>query len=103
MAGKVKKINLKPVGDRVLIRPITLEEKTESGIILPDTVTKERPEEGEILAVGPGALDENGKRVPLEVKVGQRVMFTKYGPNEIKVGEEELLIVKESDIMAIIE
>lgn len=98
-----RKINIKPLGDRVLVRPISKEERTISGIVIPDTATKERPEEGEILAVGPGRLDEKGKRVPLEVKVGQKVMFTKYGPNEIKIDEEELLIVEEKDILAILE
>ena len=98
-----KKLNIKPLGDRVLVRPISKEEKTKSGIIIPDTATKERPEEGEILAIGPGKLDENGKRIPMEIEVGQKVMFTKYGPSEVKIDGEELLVVKEDDILAIIE
>ena len=98
-----KKLNIKPLSDRVLVRPISKEEKTKSGIIIPDTATKERPEEGEVLAVGSGKLDENGKRIPMEIEVGQKVMFTKYGPSEIKVDGEELLVVKEDDILAIIE
>lgn len=98
-----KKINIKPLGDRVLVRPISKEEKTESGIIIPDTATKERPEQGEVLAVGPGKLDENGKRITMEVEIGQKVMFTKYGPSEIKIDGEELLILKVEDILAIIE
>lgn len=97
-----KKINIKPLGDRVLVRPISQEEKTESGIIIPDTATKERPEEGEVLAVGPGKLDENGKRAAMEIQAGQKVMFTKYGPSEIKIDGEELLIVKQEDILAVL-
>ncbi|MBM4402231.1 MAG: co-chaperone GroES [Candidatus Cloacimonetes bacterium] len=104
MAKKTsKKINIKPLGDRVLVRPISQEEKTESGIIIPDTATKERPEEGEVLAVGEGRLDESGKRIPIEIEIGQKVMFTKYGPSEVKVDGEELLIVKQEDILAVIE
>lgn len=95
--------NIQPLGDRVLVRPISKEEKTESGIIIPDTATKEKPEEGEVLAVGPGKLNEDGERVPMEVKKDQKVMFTKYGPNELEIEGETYLIVRESDILAIIE
>jgi len=94
--------DIKPLGDRVLVQPTSKEEQTKSGIIIPDTATKEKPEEGEVLAVGPGRLDENGNRVPMEVSVGQKIMFTKYGPNEIKIDDTEYLIVRESDILAII-
>lgn len=94
--------NIQPLGDRVLVRPISKEEKTESGIIIPDTATKEKPEEGEVLVVGPGKLDEDGKRMPMEVEKGQTVMFTKYGPNELEIEGETYLIVRESDILAVI-
>ncbi len=92
---------IKPLGDRVLIEPLR-EEKKRGGIILPETLEKERPEQGKIVAVGPGRVDDNGKRVPMNVKVGDKVLFTKYSPNEIKVGEKEYLIAKEEDILAII-
>jgi chaperonin GroES len=90
---------LQPLADRVLVRPIEKEEKTKSGIYLPDTA-KEKPQEGEVIAAGPGKLDENGKRVPMELKVGDRVIYTKYGGQEIKVDDEELIILRESDILA---
>jgi chaperonin GroES len=90
---------LQPLADRVLVRPIEKEEKTKSGIYLPDTA-KEKPQEGEVIAVGPGKLDDNGKRVVMELKVGDRVIYTKYGGQEIKVDDEELIILRESDILA---
>ena len=96
-------MNIRPLGDRVLIKPNSKEEKTKSGIILPDTAEKEKPEEGEIMAVGTGKLKPNGERVPLEVKKGDKVIFTKYGPNEIKVDGKEYLIAKEEDVLAILE
>lgn len=99
-------MRIKPLADRVLIEPLRMERKR-GGIILPDTVEKERPEKGKVVAVGSGRLDENGKKIPLSVKKGDVVLFTKYGPNEIKVdspaGEKEYLIAKEEDILAIIE
>ena len=79
------------------------EEKTKTGILLPETAEKERPEQGRVIAVGPGRKTSSGKIIPLEVKPGQKVLFTKYGPNEIKVEEKEYLIAKEEDILAIIE
>ncbi len=79
------------------------EEKKRGGIILPDTVEKERPEKGRVVSVGPGKVDENGKRIPLDVKRGDIVLFTKYGPHEIKVGDKEYLIAEEKDILAIVE
>lgn len=94
---------LKPLGDRVVVRAISREEKTASGIIIPDTATKEKPEQGEVLAVGLGELNEKGERIPMEVKVGQKVMFTKYGPNEVEIDGDEYLIVREKDILAVIE
>jgi chaperonin GroES len=94
--------NIQPLADKVLIKPTPKEEVTASGIVLPDTVSKERPQMGEVLAVGDGAVTPEGKVIAPKVKVGQKVYFTKYGPTEIKVGNEELLIVEEKDILAII-
>lgn len=91
-------MNIKPLADRVLIEPISIEEKTESGIILPETADKEKPEQGKVIAVGPGR-----KNKPLGVKKGDKVLFTKYGPNEIKIDNKEYLIAKEEDILAILE
>ncbi len=90
---------LKPLADRVVVRPIEREEVTKGGIVLPDTA-KEKPQEGEIIAVGPGRLSEDGKRVPMDVKVGDIVIYAKYGGTEIKIKEEELMILRESDILA---
>lgn len=94
-----------PRGDRVLIEPLEEKDrgKTKAGIYLPDTGDKERPEQGKVIAVGPGKIGENGKRVPLDVKKGQVVVFTKYGPSEIKVGEKEYLIARDEDILAILD
>lgn len=96
-------MNIKPLADRVVIEPITQEEKTKAGIILPDTADKEKPEQGKIVAVGPGKMMSNGKRKPLEVKKGDVVLFTKYGPSEVKIDKKEYLIAKEEDILAVIE
>jgi len=90
---------LQPLADRVLVKPIEKEEKTKSGIYIPDTA-KEKPQEGEVMAVGPGKLDENGKRIPLDLKVGDRVIYAKYGGTEIKVDDVEMMILRESDILA---
>jgi chaperonin GroES len=90
---------LQPLADRVLVKPIEKEEKTKSGIYLPDTA-KEKPQEGEVLAVGPGKMSDDGKRIPLDVKVGDTVIYAKYGGTEIKVDDEELIILRESDILA---
>lgn len=92
-------IKLKPLGDRVIVRPISEEEVSKGGIILPDTA-KEKPQRGEIVAVGPGKLDENGKRIAMEVKKGDKVVYAKYAGAEIKVDDEDLLILRESDILA---
>jgi chaperonin GroES len=92
---------VKPLADRVVVRPLDREEKTASGILLPDTA-KEKPQEGEVVAVGTGRV-EDGKRVELEVKVGDRVIFSKYAGTEIKVNNEDVLILRESDILAIVE
>ncbi len=96
-------MKIQPLADYILIEPIKEEEKTKSGILLPETVDKERPEEGRVMAVGPGKKTSSGKIIPLEVRVGQKVLFTKYGPNEIKVNDKEYLIAKQEDILAIIE
>ena len=96
-------MNIQPLSDHVLIEPIAPEEKTKSGIFLPESADKERPEQGKILAVGPGKKLTSGKIVPMNVKVGDKVLFTKYGPNEIKVDDKEYLIAKEEDILAVIE
>ncbi|HAF17744.1 MAG: co-chaperone GroES [Thermacetogeniaceae bacterium] len=91
---------LKPLSDHVLVKPLSKEEKTEGGIYLPDTA-KEKPQEGEVIAVGPGRMLDNGSRVAPEVKVGDKVIYAKYGGTEVKIGEEEYLIMRESDILAI--
>ena len=96
-------MNIKPLSDYILIEPIKEEEKTKSGILLPETADKEKPEQGKVIAVGPGKLNDSGNLVPMSVKVGQKVLFTKYGPNEIKVEDKEYLIAKQEDILAIIE
>ncbi|MBI2123796.1 MAG: co-chaperone GroES [Candidatus Wildermuthbacteria bacterium] len=96
-------MNIKPLSDHVLIEPLKQEEKTKSGILLPETAEKEKPEQGKIIAVGPGKKTEDGKLVPMEVKEGDVVLFTKYGPNEVTVGEKEYLIAREEDILAILE
>ena len=95
-------MNFRPLHDRVVVRRVEGEQKTKGGIIIPETV-KEKPQEGEIVAIGPGARDENGKVTPLDVKAGDRVLFGKWSGTEVKVDGEELLIMKESDIMGVIE
>jgi len=87
----------------VVIEPLKQEEKTKSGILLPETAEKERPEQGRVVAVGPGKKTEEGRVVPLDVKVGDVVLFTKYGPNEVKIDDKEYLIAKEDDILGILE
>ena len=87
----------------MIIEPITQEEKTKGGIVLPDTVSKERPEQGKVVAVGSGRLNTKGERMPMEVKKGDVVLFSKYGPNEVKVDGKEYLVAKEDDILAILE
>ena len=95
-------LTLKPLGDRLVVKPIEQEEVTASGIILPETA-KEKPQEGEVLAAGPGKLDDSGKRVPMEVSVGDRVLYAKYAGTEIKLEDDKVLILKESDVLAIVE
>ena len=95
-------MRFRPLHDRVLVRRIEEEQKTKGGIIIPDTA-KEKPQQGEVLAVGPGTRDETGKLIPLDVKVGDRVLFGKWSGTEVKIEGEELLIMKESDILGILE
>jgi chaperonin GroES len=92
-------IKLQPLGDRVVIKPSAEEDVTKGGIILPDTA-KEKPQRGTVIAVGPGRLDEEGKRIPMEVKKGDKVIYSKYAGSEIKQNDEEVLILRESDILA---
>ena len=96
-------MKIKPLADYILIEPISQEEKTKSGIILPSTVEKEKPEQGKVIAVGSGKKTKDGKIIPPEVKVGDLVLFTKYGPSEVKVQDKEYLIAKQEDILAILE
>ena len=103
MATKVAtKTSLKPLGDRLVVKPSAREEMTKSGIVLPDTV-KERPQEGKILAVGPGRTLDDGTREPIEVSVGQKILFQKYAGTEFKLDEDELLILSQKDVLAVIE
>jgi chaperonin GroES len=95
-------MNFRPLHDRVVVKRVDSEEKTKGGIIIPDTA-KEKPQEGEVIAVGPGARDEAGKIVPLDVKAGDRILFGKWSGTEVKIDGEDLLIMKESDIMGIVE
>jgi len=96
-------LKLKPLGDRLVVEPIEQEEVTASGILLPETA-KEKPQEGLVLAVGPGRVDENGKRVKMEVSEGDRVLYAKYAGTEVKLeGDKKVLILKESDVLALVE
>jgi chaperonin GroES len=95
-------MNFRPLHDRVVVRRVEQEARTKGGIIIPDTA-KEKPQEGEVVAVGAGARDENGKLVPLDVKAGDRILFGKWSGTEVKIDGEELLIMKESDILGIVE
>ena len=95
-------MGFRPLHDRVLVRRVEAEEKTAGGIIIPDTA-KEKPQEGEVVAVGPGSRDESGKIVSLDLKVGDRILFGKWSGTEVKINGEELLIMKESDIMGVLE
>jgi chaperonin GroES len=93
---------IRPLFDYVLVKPLSAETKTPSGIVLPDTV-KEKPQIGEVMAVGPGATNDEGKMMPMTVKVGQKVLYKKWGGNEVKVGTEEWLLIEQKDVMAVVE
>lgn len=95
-------LKIKPLSDRLVVKPLEGEEVTPSGIVLPETA-KEKPQKGEVLATGPGARDDDGKRVAMDVSVGDKVLFAKYGGTEIKIDGDKLLILRESDVLAIIE
>ena len=96
------KVVLKPLEDRIVVQPLEAEQTTASGLVIPDTA-KEKPQEGEVLAIGPGRIDDNGQRVPLDVKVGDVVLYSKYGGTEVKYNGEEYLVLSARDVLAIIE
>ena len=96
-------MNLKPLNDHLIVKPIQEDKTTKSGIVLPETVDKEKPEQGEVMAVGPGRALDNGNRLSMSVKVGNKVLFKKYSPDEIKMNGEDLLVLSESDVIAIVE
>ncbi len=91
---------LQPLADRLVVKPIQKDEMTKGGIFIPDTV-KEKPQEGEVVAIGPGRMSDDGKRIAMEIKVGDRIIYTKYGGSEIKIDDIEMMILRESDILAI--
>ena len=98
-----KKINIMPLADRVVVKPLSENEATTaSGIIIPDTVNKEKPEQGMVIAVGEGRTTDDGKVIPMKIKEGDRILFSKYGPDEVEVDGEEYLIISESSILAVI-
>lgn len=98
MATKATK--LQPLADRLVVKPMAKEEVTKGGIFLPDTA-KEKPQEGEVIAIGPGRMTDDGNRIPMDLKVGDRVIYSKYGGSEIKIDEVEMIILRESDVLAI--
>jgi chaperonin GroES len=99
---KEEAMKFRPLHDRVVVKRVEAEEKTKGGIIIPDTA-KEKPQEGEVIAVGPGARDESGKLIPIDLKAGDRILFGKWSGTEIKIEGEDLLIMKESDVMGVVE
>lgn len=96
-------MKIHPLNDHVVVKPLKQEEVTKSGIVLPDTAREEKPEQGEVIAVGPGKLLENGTRAPMSVKPGDKVLFTKYSPDEVEIDDEDYLVVQEEKILGIIE
>ncbi|MBU4315232.1 co-chaperone GroES [Patescibacteria group bacterium] len=96
-------MNLRPISDHIILKPADKETVTSSGIIIPDTVEKEKPEQAEVLAVGPGKMLENGQRQAMEVAVGQKVMFKKWSPDEVEIDHQKYLIIKSEDVIAIVE
>jgi len=95
-------VSIKPLEDRIVVRPVEAEQVTASGLVIPDTA-KEHPQEAEVIAVGPGRVDDNGNRVPVDVKVGDKVIFSKYGGTELKYNGEEYLVLSARDVLAIVE
>jgi len=95
-------MKIEPLNDKVVIKPLSNEEVTASGIVLPDTVDAEKPMQGEVIAVGPGATQENGQRAPMSVSVGDKVLFTKYAPDEVEIDNEEYLVIEEEKILGIV-
>lgn len=96
-------MQLKPLGDNIVVKAISREETTKSGIILPETIDKEKPEQGEVIATGPGKIKDDGSRAAMEVKVGDHVLFKKYSPDEVKIDQEKYLVLSQSDVIALIE
>ncbi|MFH1426935.1 MAG: co-chaperone GroES [Patescibacteria group bacterium] len=96
-------MNIRPLGDKIIVKPIEKENITKSGIIIPDTADKERPEQGEVIAIGPGKILDNGQRAEMNVQIGNKVLFKKYSPDEFKLEDEELLVLSEGDIIGVIE
>ncbi len=94
-------VSIKPLEDRIVVRPVAAEQVTASGLVIPDTA-KEKPQEAEVIAVGPGRIDDNGNRVPLDVAVGDKVIFSKYGGTELKYGGEEFLVLSARDVLAVV-
>ncbi len=95
-------MNIRPLGDHIIVKAMKPEEKTKSGIVLPDTINKERPEQGEVIAVGPGKRMENGQIAAMSVKVGEKILFKKYSPDEFKIEGVEYLVLSESDVMGVL-
>ena len=95
-------VQIKPLEDRIVVRPMPAEQVTASGLVIPDTATKEKPQEAEVIAVGPGRFDDSGKRIPVDVAVGDKVLFSKYGGTESKFGGEEVLGLSAGDVLAIV-
>jgi len=96
-------MKIRPLNDHVVIKPLEAEEVTKSGIVLPDTAREEKPEQGEVIAVGPGKFLENGQRVPMSVRPGDKVLFTKYAPDEVEIDDEKYLVIEEEKILGVIE
>ena len=94
-------VNIKPLEDRIVVKPLDAEQTTASGLVIPDTA-KEKPQEGEVVAVGPGRIDDNGNRVPIDVSVGDRVLYSKYGGTEVKYDGDELLVLSARDVLAVV-
>jgi chaperonin GroES len=94
-------VNIKPLEDRIVVKPLEAEQTTASGLVIPDTA-KEKPQEGEVLAIGPGRIDDHGNRVPLDVAVGDKVIYSKYGGTEVKYGGDEYLILSARDVLAVV-